>query len=505
MGKSQIKTGVVLSYVIIFVNTIGGFFLTPFLLREFGQSIYGLYTLIASFSGYLMLMDFGVTITSVRYISKYRAENDKQKAEKFIGSILSFYIVVGIIVLLIGILIYFNLANVFSSSITEDLLPSAKKMFVFVIINSSLTMFVHTLPAIITAYEKFTFSKSLELIRIILRILLIVIFVKIGYSALSVIIIDTFLNLFLAIARWFYAKDRLGIKFRIQKFDKSFVQEVGQFSFFIFLASIVNQVNVRADQLILGVVSSTEEIAISGIGSKLNQYYHQAAVAISGVFLPRVTSMVTKKVNSIEIENFAIKIGKLQGKLLLYIIIGFILVGKEFIYAWAGPSYESAYYIVIVLMLSNLASYTQGILLSVSQAMNKHRLRNIIYTIVTALNVAITIPLASKYGALGASFGTGISMIIGYYILIQIYYHKALNVNMRRFFFETIIKPMPSAIVSTAIVILLNNNYEFFNSVLIKVLVVTVVYFTALFLTDFTMYERNLLKNLINKIKRKTN
>lgn len=500
MGKSQIKAGVVLSYLIILVNTLGGFLLTPFLLRELGQDLYGLYTLIASFSGYMMLMDFGVATTSVRYISKYRSENDKNKVEKFIGSILSFYIIVCCIVLIVGIFLYLNLENIFSSSITNELLPSAQIMFVFVIINSSLTMFAHALPAIITAYEKFTFSKILDLIRIILRIYLIIAFVKVGYSSLSIIIVDTILNVSLIFVRWYYIRNSLGINLKLQKFDKCFVQEVGQFSFYVFLSSIVNQVNIRADQIILGVVSTTEEIAISGIASKLNQYYHQIAVAISGVFLPRVTSLVVRKTNALEIEEFAIRIGKLQGKLLLYIIVGFIAVGKDFIKVWAGPGYESAYCIVIVLMCSNLASYTQGILLSVSHAMNKHKIRNIIYAIITIFNIIISIPLANEYGALGASIGTGISMTIGYYILIQVYYHRALNINMKRFFFETIIKPMPSAIITLFIAINLGNNNII--SIISRILLITILYFSMLYFTDFSIYERKLLKSFISKIKK---
>jgi len=501
VGKSQIKSGVILSYLIIFANTLVGLLLTPFLLRKLGQSNYGLYTLIASFSGYMMLMDFGTTTTTVRYIAKYRAENRQTEVENLVGSILSFYMLVGVLIILIGSILFVNLETIFYSSIAQAQLYEAKIMFVFVIINSALVMLMHALPAIIRAYEKFTFSKSIELIRIILRMILIYVFITLGYSALAIIIIDTILNLLLAICRLVYINKVLSIKLRFRKIEKSFIREIGQFSFFVFLASIVNQVNVRADQIILGIVSSTEEIAISGVSMKLNQYYNQIATAISGVFLPKITKMVTLKSPIKQIEDFLIRIGKLQGKLLILIIIGFISVGEQFILIWAGPDYKSAYYIVLILMISNLASYTQGSLLLLTQAMNKHKKRNIIYLIVTAFNIIISIPLAKHYGAIGAAAGTGFSMFIGFYIIMQIYYHKETGVNMFRFLYETIIKLLPSAVVTLlfawGVSLVLDNNIY---TMILQVIIITLIYIIMIALTDLTEYEKNTIKKMFRYV-----
>jgi O-antigen/teichoic acid export membrane protein len=497
VGKSQIKSGVILSYLIIFVNTLGGLLLTPFLLRKLGQSNYGLYTLIASFSSYMMLMDFGTTTTTVRYIAKYRAENKQTEVENFIGSILSFYMLVGLSIIFIGSILFANLGTIFYSSIAQNQLYEAKLMFAFVIVNSALVMLMHALPAIIRAYEKFTFSKSIELIRVVLRVVLIYIFVSAGHSALAIVIIDTIVNLLLAIFRLIYINKVLSIKLSFRKLERSFIMEIGQFSFYVFIASIVNQVNVRADQIILGIVSSTDEIAICGVSMKLNQYYHQMASAISGVFFPKITKMVTLEKPMKEIEEFVIRIGKLQGKLLIMIIVGFIVAGKQFISIWAGSGYESVYYIVLILMISNLASYTQGSLLLLTQAMNKHKKRNIIYFIVTIFNIIITIPLAKYYGAIGAVTGTGISMFIGFYIIMQIYYHKETGINMFRFIFETLIKPLPSA--SVALLLALGVSLVFDTNIytmLLQIITIVLIYIIMISLTDLTEYEKNTIKKI---------
>ena len=56
-NSSQRKTGALLSYVSIFVNTIIQLLYTPLLIKMLGQSEYGLYSLVASIIGYLTIMD----------------------------------------------------------------------------------------------------------------------------------------------------------------------------------------------------------------------------------------------------------------------------------------------------------------------------------------------------------------------------------------------------------------------------------------------------------------
>ena len=56
MPVNQLKAGVVLNYVVIFLNTVVGLLYTPYMLRMMGQSEYGFYSLVASLIAYLTNM-----------------------------------------------------------------------------------------------------------------------------------------------------------------------------------------------------------------------------------------------------------------------------------------------------------------------------------------------------------------------------------------------------------------------------------------------------------------
>src|SRR5699024_12765278 len=109
MQKSQLKSGVYLSYISLFVSNVSNLILTPFIIRNLGDSEYGLYMLIGAFVGYIAVLDFGLGNTIVRFVAKYRAENDKKSEENFLYSTFIIYSMISAVILLIGVILYFNL------------------------------------------------------------------------------------------------------------------------------------------------------------------------------------------------------------------------------------------------------------------------------------------------------------------------------------------------------------------------------------------------------------
>ena len=78
--RKEIKSGVLLSYALIFVNTIYGLLVTPFILRYVGDSAYGVYKSVASISASLAVMDLGLGTTMTRYMARYNATEKKDDA-----------------------------------------------------------------------------------------------------------------------------------------------------------------------------------------------------------------------------------------------------------------------------------------------------------------------------------------------------------------------------------------------------------------------------------------
>jgi O-antigen/teichoic acid export membrane protein len=75
------KIGVILSYVMMLLEVLSTLLLTPYILRSLGDAEYGVYKLSESIVAYLMLLDLGVGSAVIRYVAKFRANNDKEKSQ----------------------------------------------------------------------------------------------------------------------------------------------------------------------------------------------------------------------------------------------------------------------------------------------------------------------------------------------------------------------------------------------------------------------------------------
>lgn len=164
----QIKMGAVLSYVIIFLNIIVSLFYTPIIIRCLGQSEYGLYSLVSSVISYLTILDLGFGNAIILYTTKYRVNKQAEAENKLHGMFLVIYIFIGIVAALLSLILYFNIDKLFSNTITYDELSIAKVLIIILTVNLALSFPLSIFSSIITAYEKFVFSKLVNITRIIL-------------------------------------------------------------------------------------------------------------------------------------------------------------------------------------------------------------------------------------------------------------------------------------------------------------------------------------------------
>ena len=108
MKQNQVKWGAVLSYILIIINTLYGLFLTPYILDQLGEAEYGVYKTISSFTSALMVLDIGIGGTMMRYIARFRADNEDEKIPNYIAmSFIQAAIICGIVAVISGGLFFF--------------------------------------------------------------------------------------------------------------------------------------------------------------------------------------------------------------------------------------------------------------------------------------------------------------------------------------------------------------------------------------------------------------
>ena len=502
--NTEIKLGAILSYVVIALNMIIGIAYTPFLTRMLGQSEYGLYSLVASVISYLTVLDLGFGNAITIYTAKYIAKKDKENENKLHGMFFVIYIIIGIIAGIIGLILYFNVNLLFKNSMTLEEIEKAKILMGILTFNLVITFPFSIFSAIITAYEKFVFNKVLNIIRILLSPLIMIPLLIIGYKSIALVVVTTVINVLCLLINMIYCLNKLDVKLKFNGFDLKLLKEIFAYSFFVFLATIIDKINWSVDNFILGTVSGTIAVAVYAVAAQFNTMYLSFSTAISGVLLPKAAKMEATKASDEEFTNIFIKTGRIQYIIMGLIMTGFILFGRFFIITLFGSEYELAYYMALLLMIPVTIPLIQNMGINIIQAKNKYRFRTIIFFFIAIGNVLISIPLAKMYQGIGSAIGTAISLIIGQGIIMNIYYHKKIHLDMIKFWKEILKMSIPvliSFLVGTiGIVFIKQTTIIIFIT---EVLIYTIIYITLTWKMGMNESEKELVTKILKSIKRR--
>lgn len=504
MPVNQLKAGVVLNYVVIFLNTVVGLLYTPYMLRMMGQSEYGLYSLVASVIAYLTVLDLGFGNAIVRYTAKFRAEKKTEEQYEMFGMFFLLYLVIGIIAFGIGLGLYFNVDTLFGNTMTTVELGRARIMMLLLVANLAFTFPMSIWGSIIQAYEDFVFQKSLNIIRIILNTVVMICLLHFGYKAVAMVVVQTIFNVLTLVINFIYCRRKLNIHiyFRFKHFHWGFLKEVAIYSFWIFLNAIIDRVYWSTGQFVLGAMVGTAAVAVFAIAIQLEGMYMQFSTAISSVFLPKVTAMVATNRSRKEISDLFIRTGRIQYIVLAYILSGFIIFGRQFIELWAGAGYSDAYMISLLFFIPLTVPLIQNLGITILQARNEMKFRSVLYIIIAIVSLAMQIVLTSHSGGIGCAMGVSGALVVGQILIMNVYYRRRQDLDIMTFWKEiSKMSIIPIVlIISSMLVIRHFFALDSWGKLILGIAAFSLVYIPLFFRFSMTDDERNLFISMFHKI-----
>jgi O-antigen/teichoic acid export membrane protein len=301
-----------------------------------------------------------------------------------------------------------------------------------------------------------------------------------GYKAVAMVVVQTVFNFVTLGLNVLYCKNKIHISVKFTHVNWGFLKEVSIYSFWIFLNAVMDRIYWSTGQFVLGIFAGAAAVAVYAVAIQLYNIYMILSIAVSGVFLPRITSMVVNGNSYTAISDLFVRTGRIQYIVMSYILSCFIIFGKSFIMLWAGANYEDTYLIALLLFIPGTVPLIQNLGIIILQARNQMKFRSVLYVLVSIVCLGLSILLAKRYGGVGCAFGTAISVVIGQIIIINIYYWKRQHIDILKFWKEilkmsivpVIIDITAAAIIFTAKIDLLNIRYFIIASIVFSVVFV---------------------------------
>ena len=453
MEKSkQIKIGALISYFSIFFGIATGLIYTPWMMKEIGQSSYGLYTLAMSLINTFMI-DFGLSMAAQRYITKYLAENDQKSVNDITGLIYKLYFAITLIILAILLVLYFFIENIYTQ-LTADEIEVFKGLYIIAMIYSVISFPFIPLNGMLSAYEKFIQLKLSDFVHKILGIILTIGALIAGLGVYSLVLVNLIAGILFIIVRLVMIKKSTPIKPNFNYSDLPILKELFAFSIWTSISTMVFRFLLSLAPSILGIVSpnGTDDIAVFGYAVSLESYIYMFVTAINGFFLPKL-SRISVKNNAERSSEETLKLMVIVGRfiLLLFILIfvGFFALGKDFINLIFGSEYEKSYYCTLLICAYGIIAYPQQIANTYVMVKNKVRARAFISLISFAVDIALSFVLGSFMGAVGVSIAICIALFL-HTLMMNVLYHKSLKLNMLRFFKQCHLKLLPGILIFVA-------------------------------------------------------
>lgn len=499
---SQLKAGVIISYLNLAIGSIIPIVYTPVMLRLLGQAEYGLYSLSSSIISYLSLLNFGMGSTIVRYVTKYRVEHKRHQEQTIVGLFLIIYIILALLVLAGGILLCACTPVFFSKGLLQPEIEKLQVLILIMSVNTAFSFPISVFSSVIIAHERYVFSRCTDIlstiaIPVINLVMLYLGFGSVGMAGASVAIQLCILPLLLT-----YCFHKLKIRPIFEKPECSFLKEMLRFSTFVFIATLVDMLFWATDKVLLGALVGSVTVAIYNIGATFNSIVEKLSTTISGVLAPRITGMVVLGASREELTQLFIRIGRIQFLIIGLVVSGFITFGEPFIILWAGAGYEESYVIALLTMLPLTIPLIQTVGKNIVVAQNRHQFRSVVYLIIAIINVISTYLIIPYMGGVGAALCSAMSYILGQGIIMNLYYQKVTGLDVLSFW-KNILKMMTIPAILVLLfkgIVCRSVNFYSWETLLAGVVVYTFFYGFLMYATQLNEYEKDLIQRPVRMI-----
>ena len=501
MGR---KTGVILSYVMMAFEVLSTLLITPFLIRTLGQAEYGVYKLSASITAYLLLLDLGIGNAVIRYVAKYRANNETEKQQNFFGIAIVFYTVIALLAVAGGMVLLWLFPTMFSKGLSPEEIKLGQKLLLITIANTAFTMGTTVYGNIIIAYEKFGVSKGFSILQIILRMLLTVLVLKADMGSFGVVTVNFLMTILCRLAYIAYVFFGLKLRPKFKGANLGIAKEVWVYSIWILLQMVATQINSSMDQILLGslVVASTTMIAIYSVGTQIVQYFNSIGSSFTGVLMPGVVKMVEQGASSDSICQEMVRIGRIILIVLGIIWGGFLALGRQFIELWAGSENASAYIVAMLLLSVHLFILVESIGVQILWAKNEQIEMSLLKLGIVCTNIILSVFLIKWNPLIGATIGTVISLLLGDVLVMNVLFRRKLKISLRTYYRGLFKGILFCILLSTAIGVLIQLlPLTGWFGLIVKIGIMCLTYGVAMLCFGFNQYEKNLVMSIL-KIKR---
>lgn len=417
----------------ILVNIVHVFIYNPIIISELGKETFGVISLSLGIAA-IFSPDVGFLSASNKMILEYKNKNNQ--IDKAVGNVNFIFILLSAL----SLIIYFALRDYtpqIATGFSESELDLLKSVLFINFIYLAFSILTKPFESLIYSLEHYEFLQYFDLISKI-SMMLMIIFLLNQYpyaeTVFFIMLISYSLKIFLQLVLLFR---KIKIKFMFLSFDLSFIKEFFKLSAILSVTSVSQRLIILLTYIVLANLADSGEVALFSLSVALEAYVFLVITIFTKFFLPKISNYFhTNK----SIDGLLAYTSKVQILFTSAILIGFYVLGKDFILIWVGDQFFDVYIIFFLLTAHTILTIPFDLLQSKLLVEDKAHFRTIASVIHMVIALPLSIFLAKDYGAIGSALAIFIGAIFGPTIYMLYVYKKYLNVNVLSVLSKTVLK-----------------------------------------------------------------
>lgn len=421
------------------VALVIGFLLSPYLVHHLGKTMYGVWTLVVSVTGYFGILDLGLRQSVGRFIARHVALEDPDGVNRTLNTALAMLASAGLLALTatIAATLGFGIFH-----IDPSLEGMARTALLIAGLNISLALPCSVFSTVLVALERFDLTNAIAVAGAISRAVLSVIALQSGQGLVAIALIMLFVSVGEYTATALCAT-RLyrPLQLRWAFVDRATSRQIFSFGIYRFVWIIANQLIFYTDTVVIGIFLNAAAITSYAIAGSLIAYGRNVVSLASDAFYPVAARLDSK--NDMEgmrrVLIFGTNVALLIG---LPICFGYLFLGRQFITLWMGNEFSSSAIYLAVLTIPQFASLPQYISAQVLVGLGKHQVLARVAIVEGVLNLILSIILIRKIGLVGVAWGTVIPHLVNAAVIIPAYTLRTVGLSAREYFLKGYLRPL---------------------------------------------------------------
>ncbi|HEY6329785.1 MAG TPA: oligosaccharide flippase family protein [Blastocatellia bacterium] len=391
-------------YLALAVEVVLGVFLLPFNVKHLGTSAYGLLALTASVTAYFSMLDLGYGLAQEKYAAHYRALKDPHSINSVVSTLFFVFTAIGALTFAITVVIAFNLSHFFN--LTPGQGVEARRVLLvmgaFVALNFPFSVFGGIVNGFLRNYMN-------GVVAIVTSVAAAIVNVLVLWRGLGLLDLVIAVYLVRGLSLWFYRRNAYrvfpALRIRPQYFQRGRLRTLTSFSIFMLVLDLANKINYSTDAVVIGAFMTASAVAVWTVGQRLIETVQKLTNQLNGSLFPVVVDSATSG-RDLRLQRILIQGTRLS--LAMVIPLGVILsvVAKPLVDAWVGPQFEGSVRVIQILAVVVIIRVGNATATTLLKGMERHKLLAALNTLMSLLNLALSIALVHKYGLIGVAVGT---------------------------------------------------------------------------------------------------